>query len=81
MKKLVVGVSLLLIATVLFSSQLIAAAIYSDMAPYSATGVTPFWSAFFAIGSWWLITITVLIAIGGYTLVMNAMKETKTSDV
>ncbi|MEG0439528.1 MAG: hypothetical protein RR587_09870 [Solibacillus sp.] len=65
----------MLIATLLFASQLIASAIYSERVPSSATGVTPFWSAFFAIGSWWLISITLLISIGGYALVMNAMKE------
>ncbi|MEK4425689.1 hypothetical protein [Solibacillus sp. FSL K6-1523] len=75
MKKIVVGVSLLLIATVLFSSQLIAAAIYSEWTMQIGNGVTLFWSAFFKIGSWWLISITLLIAIGGYALVMNGMKE------
>lgn len=81
MKKLVVGVSLLLMATMLFSSQLIAAAIYSERAPYSDMGLNSFWSAFFAIGSWWLNSIVMLIAIGGYALIMNAMNETKTSGV
>lgn len=75
MKKLVVGISLLLISTMLFSSQLIAAAIYSQVGGHAFPGVTPFWSAFFEIGSWWLITITILIAIGGLVLINHVMNE------
>lgn len=75
MKKLLVGISLLLIAALLFSSQLIAAAIYSERTMQIGNGVTLFWSAFFTIGSWWLISITLLIAVGGYALVMNGMRE------
>lgn len=75
MKKIIVGVALLLIATILFSSQLIAAAIYSERTMLIGNGVTLFWSAFFSIGSWWLISITLLIAVGGYVLVMNGMRE------
>lgn len=74
MKKLYMGSVLLLIATLLFCTHLIIAAIMRGSYGDYLAVFGPFWSSYLGVG-WWFTAMYLLIAVGGFSLVMNAFKE------